>query len=112
MGAVDITRVVVAKTAKDAFREAYEEDQDYYGHQEGYSGAFNSTNFVGIKKAPSRYGTKKFNDWVDSQLEDKIDKRDCYAVEITGKAAIDIKKRRGFARTRNKVFLLMAVAPE
>lgn len=42
MGAITYSTRAFAKTAEEAQRKAWEHDQDYYGHQEGYSGALNA----------------------------------------------------------------------
>lgn len=42
MGAQDTSQVAAGKTAGEAYHRAHADAQDYYGHQEGYSGAINS----------------------------------------------------------------------
>ena len=45
MGACNFDNLVVIKgTARDAYREANEEMNDYNGHQEGYSGDIQTTS--------------------------------------------------------------------
>lgn len=42
MGAHSIVRVEFGQTAEEAQKKAWDYDRDYYGHQEGYSGAMNA----------------------------------------------------------------------
>lgn len=42
MGAHTVYRRAFADTAEEAQEQAWDRDQEYYGHQEGYSGALNA----------------------------------------------------------------------
>jgi hypothetical protein len=46
MGACSIILSAKGKNIKDAFNNAVEEANDYYGHQEGYSGTINTCQLV------------------------------------------------------------------
>lgn len=46
MGACSIVVRARGKNMKEAFRNAVEEANDYYGHQEGYSGAINTCHLI------------------------------------------------------------------
>lgn len=112
MGAAYFEIEQIGRDINNAIAIAKEEADDEFGHQQGYSGQINSCYGSIYKlKSPYRYGTKRFNKWLE-KVSDDMSKRDIYYLEITGKKAIDIKKSQGFARTRNKVFLLCGYAPE
>ena len=46
MGACSIVVSATGKNMRDAFKNAVEEANEYYGHQEGYSGAINTCELV------------------------------------------------------------------
>jgi hypothetical protein len=65
MGAELIHRTARGKNIQDAFKRACEEDEDYYGHQEGYSGGIHTCSLM--KDVTSMLKTKS-----KSELEDYI----------------------------------------
>ena len=110
MGAYSFGIKKVAKTPKEAYKEAVERAEYEYGH-DGYNGTISTTNnyYYFREDSHPRWGTKKFDNW-----EDKILARDnsriqkwgaCGCVEITGKAAKEIKEVNGLKGKRGlKVF--------
>ena len=95
MGACNFDNLVVTKgTARDAYREAKEEMNDYNGHQEGYSGDIQTTHGFKFSYGHPRYGTKAFEKWEDERL-DTMDKGECICVEITGAQLKKWKERMG-----------------
>jgi len=46
MGAVTVREKISGNNIQDAFRKAYENAEDEYGHQQGYSGEINSCEFT------------------------------------------------------------------
>jgi hypothetical protein len=100
MGAQTFSNLEVVKgDARDAYRQACQEANDYNGHQEGYSGDIQTTDGFRILKDNPRFGTKAFNKWEDDILmNDKygISKwESCGCVEITGANLKRLKERRG-----------------
>lgn len=95
MGACQFSNLMIVKgDANTAYQEACEEMNDYNGHQDGYSGDIQTTMGFGMAKDAPRYGTKAFDKW-ENKMYDKLDKRDCLCVEITGAPFNRIKQRRG-----------------
>lgn len=111
MGSVLVEQIAFGKNYQEAYKNACREAEEEYGHQQGYSGQINSTNHCTLLEGPSRVGTKKFIKWLDNYV-DTLDKRDVVAFEITGKLAIEEKKKHGLSRTHNKVFLLTGWAAD
>lgn len=52
-----------AKNIREAWKQAYEEDVDEYGHQQGYSGHLNNCRLIGDK-------TATFKNMTSNQIED------------------------------------------
>jgi len=77
------SKVILKGNANDAYREAIEEANDYNGHQEGYSGDIQTADGFSMRTDNPRYGTQAFWKWEDKLLN-KMDKGDCYCVELTG----------------------------
>ena len=113
MGACTFSNLVVAKgNASVAYREICEEMNDYNGHQEGYSGDIQTTHGFRMRSDNPRYGTKAFDQWEDKRL-DKLNKRDCECVEITGAVATRIKNKHGYkGRKGIRVFYFYGWAAE
>tara|TARA_R110000796_G_scaffold1673_6_gene6987 strand:- start:218 stop:556 length:339 start_codon:yes stop_codon:yes gene_type:complete len=94
MGATNFSNQVVIKgTARDAFREANEEANDYNGHQDGYSGDIQTANGFRMRSEHPRYGTAAFDKW-ENKLLDDMDKGECICVEILGAPLKRIKGAR------------------
>ena len=95
MGALNYSNLILIKgDANAAFNRAVENENDYSGHQEGYSGDIQTAEgFMMAKKYP-RYGTKAFKKW-EEKAEDDLDKGDCVCVELHPAAVKQLKERRG-----------------
>lgn len=97
MGACEFwTTQLVKGNSNDAYDQAYEEARDYNGHQEGYSGDIQTCHdwYTPSPRTYPRYGTKAFEKWEQEQFE-KLNKRECICVEITGVHLKRLKERRG-----------------
>ena len=70
------------KDAKQAYNDLCEEALYEYGH-DPYSGTIATTNGFHVVDSNPRYDTKKFYKWEDDYI-DKLEKRECACVEITG----------------------------
>lgn len=87
MGSQSFTSYSRGKDAKDAYKRAVEEAEYEYGHQEGYSGAINSTaGFSDITKE-FKNSKKSLSQFIDEQM-DKLTK-------FQGARAICIEEPRG-----------------
>lgn len=65
MGATNFYSESKCKDARTAFRNAVEEANSYYGHQEGYSGEVNSKDgFVEVTNFPHGVGPKKGYEYI------------------------------------------------
>ena len=75
MGSQSFTTYSRGKDAKDAYNRAVEDAEDEYGHQEGYSGAINSS--AGFRDITSEFknSKKSMNQFIDEQM-DKLSKHD------------------------------------
>jgi hypothetical protein len=69
MGSQSFTTYSRGKDAKDAYNRAVEDAEDEYGHQEGYSGAINSS--AGFRDITSEFknSKKSMNQFIDEQME-------------------------------------------
>jgi hypothetical protein len=75
MGSQSFTTYARGKNANDAYNRAVEDATEEYGHQEGYSGAINSSGgFRDITKE-FKNSKKNLNQFVDEQI-DKLTKFD------------------------------------
>ena len=75
MGSQSFTTYARGKNANDAYNRAVEAAEDEYGHQEGYSGAINSSaGFRDISKE-FKASKKSMNQFIDEQM-DKLTKFD------------------------------------
>lgn len=75
MGAQSFTVTSRGSSAKEAYERAVAEADDYYGHQEGYSGAINTT--IGFTDVTDRYkasGLPRYN-FIEQRLN-VLGKRD------------------------------------
>ena len=109
MGAVNTYEYGFGKTMEEAFDDACYQAECEYG-MDTYNGKINNCYKPKLMKPPSRFGTKLYDKWEEKQI-DKLDKRECIAVEITGKMAVDLKKRYGYFKTHKKVYHFFGVAP-
>lgn len=75
MGAELIYRTARGKNIQDAFKRACEEDEDYFGHQEGYSGGIHTCSL--IKDVTSMTKTKSFRD-IEEHIADNASKREAW----------------------------------
>lgn len=75
MGATLRMTQVWARSMKEAWQKAYEEAEEYSGHQEGYSGDFNTCTFH--KDVTSMLKTKSAHE-LDDYIADNADKRDAW----------------------------------
>jgi hypothetical protein len=75
MGSQSFTSYSWGRDAQDAYNKAVEAAEDEYGHQEGYSGAINSSHgFRDITKE-FKNSKKSLNQFIDEQI-DKLTKFD------------------------------------
>ena len=110
MGAVNTYEYGFGKDVKEAFRDACDQAEIMYGI-DPYNGQINNCHLIGLVKPPHRYGTKLYDQWEEKQI-DNLSKRECKAIEVTGKLAIELKKNNGYARTRKKVYHFFGLAPD
>lgn len=75
MGSQSFTSYSRGKDAKDAYTRACEDAEREYGHQEGYSGAINSTAGFGDITKEFKASKKSLNQFIDEQM-DKLTKFD------------------------------------
>ena len=82
MGAQSFETRSRGKSAEEAYNRAVEIAEDEYGHQQGYSGAINST--PGFRDVTSKYKTsnKDLNKFINERLEDlsKHDGAECICI--------------------------------
>jgi len=103
MGATDFGTARVTKTPKEAYKKAVEEASYEYGNN-SYNGTISTTNGYYFFDKHPRWGTKAFDKWEDKILSDDnspIEKwGKCGCIEITGKAAKEIKEVNGLKGKR------------
>lgn len=75
MGASLISTTVRARNINEAWKQVYEEAKDHSGHQQGYSGDFNTCDFV--KDVTHMLMTKSQGN-LDDYITDNCDKRDAW----------------------------------
>lgn len=75
MGAELIERTIRARNIQEAWKQVYDEAKDYSGHQEGYSGDFNTCSFD--RDVTSMTKTKSFRE-IDEYIIDECDKRSAW----------------------------------
>lgn len=69
MGAELISRTVRAKNIQDAWNKIVEDANDYSGHQEGYSGDFNSCTFEkDVTSKLKEMSQEKLDDYIEEQI--------------------------------------------
>ncbi len=110
MGACDFTLIKHGKTLQDAFDNAVEDALHEHGH-DAYNGTISTTSLHGIDNNAPRYGTKAFDKYLNKQFDiNGIQKWECRAVEIKGKALKEYRRRRGLERKKIKVYLFFGLA--
>jgi len=80
MGAVSFGVTRRGTSIREAFKTAVKDAHDEYGHQQGYSGQINCTEFVCDKTA--EYKKAKDKEAFLSQLVRDVPKRDTWGVEL------------------------------
>jgi hypothetical protein len=75
MGAELIYRTARGKNIQDAFKRACQDDEDYFGHQEGYSGGIHTCDLT--KDVTSMTKTKSFRD-IEEYIADNASKREAW----------------------------------
>ena len=103
MGAVNIAQIEVAKTPREAYKDAVKNAEYEHGH-DGYNCTISTTDDYYFFDKHPRWGTKKFDDWENkilAQDHGPVQKWEaCGCVEITGKAAKEIKEVNGLKGKR------------
>ncbi len=80
MGACQFKVRSYGKTADEAYRNACDDAEEEYGHQDGYNGTISTTH--GFRDETEAYAKSKFND-VSAYIRDRFEnmgKRDCSAI--------------------------------
>lgn len=82
MGACQFKVRYFGKTADEAYKNACDDAEEEYGHQDGYNGTISTTH--GFRDETEAYNKSKFND-VSAYIRDRFDshamnKRDCSAI--------------------------------
>lgn len=89
MGHIFITSIQTGVSPSEAYNKKSDEDADYYGHQEGYSGAFNAFEFLSKYKEQLVSSNTKFTKAIAnkaskivSKVEDNIPCDTCYYIDL------------------------------
>ena len=86
MGACTFHFTQRGKTMQDAYRNACNEAEEEYGHQQGYNGTISTTSGYRDLTSEFKRSGKSLNDFVSQKL-DTMSKRDCAAITLEeGKA--------------------------
>jgi len=86
MGMISFQNSTISSSAKEGYERLCNEARDYYGHQEGYSGAINSTDGLGrcyFKEKFNKTNEKKAQEIIDKELP-KMYKRQCGYIVLEG----------------------------
>lgn len=75
MGASLISTTIRARNIKEAWKQVYERAEEYSGHQEGYSGDFNTCEF---RKDVTNLLKTKSQGELDDYITDNCDKREAW----------------------------------
>jgi len=100
MGASLIQTKVRARNINEAWQKVYEQAEEYSGHQEGYSGDFNTCSF---SKDVTSMLNKKSQKEIDDYIEDNCDKREAWGYCIEQpvsnqnkvKSQVDVTPQKG-----------------
>lgn len=93
MGSCDFRQIGFGKTVQDAFETEVEKALYDQGH-DSYNGTISTTSFIQVLNIHPRYGSKLFETWYEGQIQ-VIEKYQCYAIEIKGRKAKELKERHG-----------------
>jgi hypothetical protein len=108
MGACNYEVIKHGKDLKDAFKNAVEDALYYHGH-DSYNGTISTTSLVGIDTDAPKFGTKTFYKYISKQY-DTMNKWDCFAVELKGKALKEYRKQNRLERKKIKVYFFYCMA--
>jgi hypothetical protein len=109
MGACNFTCYGHGKDVKDAYHNAVDDARYEHGH-DPYNGTISTTSVCeDVTEEYPRYGTKAFRLAID-KVWDTVPKWECRAVEVTGKALKEYRKRNGLERKRIRVFFFFGIA--
>jgi hypothetical protein len=100
MGAELIYRTARGKNIQDAFKKVCQDDEDYFGHQEGYSGGIHTCDLT--KDVTSMTKTKSFRD-IEEYIADNASKREawgfCMETPVSNnnkvKSQVDVTPQKG-----------------
>ena len=100
MGAELIYRTARGKNIQDAFKRACQEDEDYFGHQEGYSGGIHTCD---LRKDVSSMLKTKTQSQLEEYIADNASKREawgfCVDQPVTNKnkvkSQVDVTPQKG-----------------
>ena len=115
MGATNFSTTKIAKTPREAYKEAVKGALYEYGN-DSYNGTISTTESYYFFNEHPRWGTKAFDKWEDKMLaqyeDNPIQKWGaCGCVEIKGKAAKEIKEVNGLKGKRGlKVWYFFGLA--
>lgn len=113
MGACDFSTYGSGKTLDEAYKNAVDAALYEHGH-DSYNGTISTTDSVRIDSGAPRYGTKAFTKYLHKYYADThnwdTEKWKTRAVELTGKALKEYRKRNGLERKRVKVFFFFGIA--
>ena len=103
MGATNFSTTKIAKTPKVAYNEAVEGAEYEHGH-DGYNGTISTTDDYYFFDKHPRWGTIAFDKWEEKILDNNNSPVQKWGlagcVEITGKAAKEIKEVNGLKGKR------------
>ena len=111
MGATNFGTVSVGKfeNARQAFRDAQREYEEYYG-SDPYSGTIKEVDTFRVFNNAPKYGTKAFYKFQEEWL-DRSDTQVCGCIEITGKKLKELKEQNGLKGKKGiKAFLFFGWA--
>ena len=108
MGATNFNTTKIAKTPREAYKKSVEGALYEYGH-DGYNSTISTTDDYYFFDEHPRWGTKKFDKWEEKILDNNNSPVQKWGlagcVEVTGKAAKEIKEVNGLKGKRGlKVF--------
>lgn len=110
MGACDFTTISYGKDLKDAFNNAVENARYEHGH-DSYNGTISTTSLVGLDLNAPKYGTKAFEKYLGKRFDaNGVQKYECFAVEIKGKALKEYRINHNLQRRKIKVFFFYGLA--
>jgi hypothetical protein len=81
MGACTFRTTRRGKTMSDAYRDACDDAQEEYGHQEGYNGTISTTHGFRDLTSEFKRSGKSLDEFISQKL-DSMSKRDCAAITL------------------------------